>query len=234
MDLRNTNFVRSDDMWFTACCKSMEYKNRINNNCEGWCNRMVTKKFRIFQIPKKDNDLLEQAYHLRYQVFIDELGWLDSNNYDEPREYDEYDSLAVDFGVTVDEGELIAYSRVIFSPHPFMLEKDFSNLIEGITLDKKDTCEISRLVVSSKYRGWNTANPAISLYKKMLNWEFGRDVAFAYCVIETKHKRLLQRAGAHFRQLGNVHQYQDGVKVCAIEIDVALSRKSWKFNEAVF
>ena len=97
---------------------------------------------------------LEQIQRLRYRVYCQEKQFIDSSQYPDQRETDEYDQYATQFlffdSATPDK--LIGCFRIVLAnPLGFPLESEF-----GFRLDhniRQQTAEMSRLIIDPQYRG---------------------------------------------------------------------------------
>ncbi len=85
-------------------------------------------------------------------MFCEELGWVPP--LESGLEVDQYDDKAVSFGVFNRHNTLMAYIRLISSKNTYMIEKDFSILVDPTHSIRKsrDTAETSRVCVASGFR----------------------------------------------------------------------------------
>lgn len=103
-----------------------------------------------------DNDkLIHDTYRLRYEVYCNELQFLNRSNYPNGLETDVYDRHSVHFAALNRENDVVGTIRLILSSrHPFPLEKYNQNLFIDIkALPRTTLSEISRFVVSKNLRG---------------------------------------------------------------------------------
>jgi N-acyl amino acid synthase of PEP-CTERM/exosortase system len=103
-----------------------------------------------------DNDphLLEQSYHLRYQVYCLERGFLPAAKYPDGREVDDFDAHSIHLGVLNTEGKLVGTVRLVEPSdaglpmfHHCTLFEDSPSLHETSVR----VVETSRLAISRQY-----------------------------------------------------------------------------------
>lgn len=147
-----------------------------------------------------DSKVLEQAQRLRGFVFGEKLKWIDADS--QSGDIDAYDQFAIHFGV-LEKNDVIAYGRLIPGEEQFMIEHDFSPLVEGIRIRKGcDSAEISRLVISDDFRG-TLAGEVLQafLYRAMYRWALNNGMRYWYIVVTPGYFRKLQRY-FNFCQIG--------------------------------
>jgi len=179
-------------------------------------------KFIVKNLHHEDEKI--QAYHLRYRVFCQELGWVESENL---LEVDDYDRNAIFFGVFNENSSLFAFLRLILPDHSFMLEREFSMLVdEQYQLRKEmDTVEVSRLCVAPEARNERlinnsgTHNISMLLYKGVYHWCIKNNIRYLYLVVEYKIYRLLRAKGFPCRLIGQPVTMPDGVLAVAAIMD---------------
>lgn len=159
----------------------------------------------------------EEAYRLRHKVFCEELNWVprDGNG----RETDIYDMFAVPIGVTSISGELVGYVRLIFSPHRFMLEKEFSVLLTPGFIKTSDSLEITRLCVKKQYRLKHFNTIANCLYKGVYLASLNQEARFLYMVVERSNYRRLRLTGFPVEVIGGFTKIGD-VEAAALKLDL--------------
>jgi len=101
-------------------------------------------------------ETLEEIQRLRYDVYCNECGFLDSNNFPDEREQDEYDAVSVHCAATDATGKLTGTVRLVRdSGLGFPLEAHARRLDPAFyALPRERTAEISRLVVAKSSRGY--------------------------------------------------------------------------------
>ncbi len=146
------------------------------------------------------------AEKMRHRVFVDELGWVGSNNTE--CESDSYDSVSVHLGVFRNK-DVIGHLRLTRRPHAFMLENEFARLLpSGLTLESNlETAEISRLCIEEKYRSqrilWEGRQVFVSemLYASLWKWCQASHVVVLYFATTPRVARLLRMQGFPCRML---------------------------------
>ncbi|MEW6618379.1 MAG: acyl-homoserine-lactone synthase [bacterium] len=180
------------------------------------------------------------VYRLRHKVFCEELKWVPCTK--DKLEIDEYDQKSVLFGVfdtttLKPNKKLLACLRLILPESDFMLEREFSCLIEpGYHIRKEnDTVEISRLSVAPEARGkilshnFNFYYVSFLLYKGIYLWSIIHNIKYFYIVVELKFYRLLRIMGFSCRAIGKPEVMEDRV----IAIAAILSRRDFEvLNES--
>ncbi len=166
----------------------------------------------------------EQAYRLRYQIFCRELRWVKSKS---NMEKDKYDKSAIFFGVFDVSNRLLAFLRLILSDQPYMLEDEFSMLLDDHYQIRKDntTAEVSRLCVAKEARKLRLVNNfgvfsvSMMLYKGVYQWCKKNEIRYLYLVVEYKIYRLLRSKGFPSTLLGRPVTMPDGVVAVAAILD---------------
>ena len=103
---------------------------------------------------RDQDNILNDIFGLRYQVYVNEWGFEASHDHPEGLEYDDFDEHSVHIYARSDDGShVIGTIRMILnSPLGFPIERHFD--IQGIPLgiDRNSVAEISRLAVSKEFR----------------------------------------------------------------------------------
>lgn len=166
-----------------------------------------------------------QAYRLRHMVFSDELGWVPRS--ESQMEIDEYDSHAIPIGILDGQNKLLAFSRLIHPYRPFMLEREFSYLVDPDHEIRKenDTAEVSRLCVSSEARTVSVRGNlgihslSMLLCKGIYQWCIRNGVRYIYIVVDYKIYRLFSARGFPCRPVGKRVVMPDGCVAMAANVD---------------
>ncbi len=101
--------------------------------------------------------LLDKIFQLRYEVYVEELGFISKNTCLGGKEVDKFDACSMHFAALDKEGNLAGAARLVRnSPIGFPLEK-FCNYqlpleVSEFAPFRKNIAEVSRLVISKKYR----------------------------------------------------------------------------------
>lgn len=148
-----------------------------------------------------DNPYFSEIAKLRYQIYCEELNFLDSSKYPDKKETDEYDHRSVHIAVKVGK-QLGGYTRVIlagdgklpiFENFPIALENG------GVS------CEISRFMIAPGFR----RNPSIRreifslLAKETLRVVEENRVDRVYAVVEEWLYNSLRKRGFNFIKLAD-------------------------------
>jgi N-acyl amino acid synthase of PEP-CTERM/exosortase system len=99
-------------------------------------------------------ETLQKIYHLRYQVYCEECGFIDPHECPDGFEKDKYDAYSLHF-VAEDSNGIIGTTRLILeSPYGLPIERKCrDNLKFDIKiLERSQIAEISRLAISKLYR----------------------------------------------------------------------------------
>lgn len=139
---------------------------------------------------------LRSSYALRHQVFADRLQWVSKS--DDGLEVDAYDAFATSVGLFDDEEKLRGVFRMVRSPYPFMIEREFRPcLLPGCEIQKSDdTAEITRLALDPTLteKGLSSRLMLI-LIKGVYQWSRQNDIPYMYMVVEKRFLRVLRGIG---------------------------------------
>jgi N-acyl amino acid synthase of PEP-CTERM/exosortase system len=181
----------------------------------------------------KEDELMQEIYELRFQVYCNECGYLPPANYPDGREVDEYDADAVHFCVFNLKNELVGYVRLV---HPaasgvFPFQTHCPDLLEGVTLpEPSKSVEISRLMVRQDYRrrrgdmlsgvsaNFDDAEQGtekrdhspqilLSLYRQIYKYSRKNGIQYWYAAMESSLALVLTRMNFGFRQVGLLTDY---------------------------
>ena len=166
----------------------------------------------------------KKAYRLRHKIFVNELGWVAPQTGE--LEIDTYDGDGmIPLGLFDQAGCLIAHLRITLPHRTFMMEKEFSALIESPICKTDGTVEISRVCTEKATRtmkvptGHGNFYISMLLYKGLYRWCCQNLINDMYMVIENKLFRLLRMSGFPCRMIGNPTIMPDGVSAVAVRID---------------
>lgn len=175
---------------------------------------------------------LDAALRLRHRVFAQELGWVPACA--NGCERDRYDRVARHFGVFASQSgggggrsALAGYARVLLPEHGLMLQREFRALVAGAgmgaDIDRARAFEVSRFVVEARHRGLMDASHrgvVEHLARSIVRWALERGKTQWLSVCEVRHARALRMRGLPCVEFGQVVEYQPGVPVCAIQLDL--------------
>jgi len=169
-------------------------------------------------------DERENAYRLRHEIFVNELKWvapqasgLEIDIYDDDR--------MVPLGVFDQNRRLIAHLRITLPQRTFMMEREFTALIETPIGKTNRTVEISRVCTEAETRAMKILTPhgnmhvSMLLYKGLYCWCCKNFISDMCMVIEKKLFRLLRMSGFPCRIMGKTIIMPDGVSAVAVRIN---------------
>lgn len=163
----------------------------------------------------------DAAFRLRHEVFAEELQWVPLSS--DGREKDAYDAFAVPIGIFDDDGGLIGHVRLICSPSPFMIEKEFACLLPepGLFAKTQGMVESTRICIRKEARA--DAHQSLSLahllYKAMYNWSLLNDISRMVTIVEQRYFLLLKRSRFPFESVGGFKALGKGVMSGIIVLD---------------
>jgi len=172
----------------------------------------------------KDINNIDAFYDLRERVFAQELNWVSASA--NGREIDEFDAHSIHVTVT-HNAAAAGYLRLTPYGRPWMLTERFKFLLEQEELHnlQRNSLEISRLAVSSQYRGQAILDEFgvfDLLIKGITLHALENGVRYWYVVVSAKIHRLLLSKGLPCERVGPTVLMPDGVKTLAARIDVEL------------
>ncbi len=171
-------------------------------------------KYKIITEPH----LIEKIYRLRYEVYVEELKFISPHKCKKAKEIDKFDLTAMHIGAIDETGEICGSVRLVpDSEFGFPLEEHcYYPLIENyIGLNRKRIVEISRLVISKKYRLNNTNNfshrrltPLLfEMYSVAYRESLRLGIAHWIAAMEESLFKLVGSQGFMFRQIGEPIEY---------------------------
>ncbi|MGH6934654.1 MAG: acyl-homoserine-lactone synthase, partial [Methylocella sp.] len=145
-------------------------------------------------------DEMEQAYRLRYQVYVWEMGRTDLAKPD-GRDVDQFDNKHAVHMLYIERGEVLGYQRVLPSTRPHLLSDITPELCEVERPIGADIWEISRHCVA---RGHRSGGPYMSpianaLGSGLLEWAF--ECGVTKFIVEIEPLELLPLVQLHFQPL---------------------------------
>ncbi len=178
-----------------------------------------------------EEEVISLASKLRYQVYCNECGYLNPQDYPSEMELDEYDEVSVHFGIFV-RGSLVGYARLI----PVEADAPVWKYIpqeDKAKISISSAVEISRLVISKRFRrrasdglyyevdsysmeaerlGRGRTIPMIyGLYRLIYTFSKECGIDWWLALMEPTLFRLLKKTGVEFRRLGDVVEYMGKV-----------------------
>lgn len=174
--------------------------------------------------PTHNPFLMRKVHELRFQVYCLEQGFLDAIDYPGGCEFDEHDRSAMHFASCGVDGEVAGYVRLVAasSSGDFPFQAHCLTLHEGVQLPPPhQSLEISRLMVSAKYRRQPDRSPEILLgmFRQMYVASVQQGVHYWYAAMERSLVRVLQRMlGISFEQIGPITDYYGPVAPYMIDV----------------
>lgn len=145
-------------------------------------------------------DEMEQAYRLRHQVFVEEMG---CHNLAKPdgREIDQFDNKHAVHMLCIEDGEVLGYQRLLPSTRPHLLSDITPELCEVEQPVGADIWEISRHCVAPGHRsgGHYASRVANALVAGLLEWAL--ECGVSKFIIEIEPTGLLPLVQLHFQPL---------------------------------
>jgi acyl-homoserine lactone synthase len=143
-------------------------------------------------------DEMEQAYRLRYQVFVEEMGWTDLARPD-GREIDQFDDKHAVHMLYIQEGKVLGYQRMLPSTRPHLLSDVMPELCEGERPVGPHVWEWTRYCVAQGHRDrGRTLSPiGNALLSGIVEW--GLDSGISTVIIEMTPIWLLRLVQLHFK-----------------------------------
>jgi N-acyl-L-homoserine lactone synthetase len=158
----------------------------------------------------KHSRLLSSFYRLRYEVFVERLGWeLDCAEGDERDQFDDEDATYL--LLPNRQGETVAGARLIAMDRPGLLNSVFPFLVAGEMPCAPDIWEVTRLVVDHKKdRLEGCGNVCGELLTGLLEFGVLAELSHLVSVSDVRIERILRRAGWTTKRLGAVHRIGNG------------------------
>lgn len=141
---------------------------------------------------------MEQAYRLRHQVFVNEMGWKDIERQD-GREIDQFDDQHAVHMLATDRGEVLGYQRMLPTTRPYLLTEVLPQLCDGPAPRGPQIWEWTRYCVKPGHRdrGRMLSPIGSALLTGIVEWGLAGGVD--RIVIEMNPLWLLRLVQLHFR-----------------------------------
>ena len=143
-----------------------------------------------------DEQDLSASYRLRHQVFADRLQWVAKS--DDGLEIDAYDAFATSVGLFDDDRKVRGVFRMVRSPYPFMIEKEFRPCLHANCEIRKehDSAEITRFALDPTLTEKGLSSRLLlTLLKGIYQWSRQNEVPYMYMVVEKRFLRVLRGIG---------------------------------------
>lgn len=152
-------------------------------------------------------EIFDAVHALRHRVFVDEMEWTDLASPD-GRETDQFDDEHTVHLVSMQEGEVAGYIRVLPSERPHLLTDVLPDLQEVEYESGPDTWEASRYCVSPRWREGRRAFGSVGgeLIAGLVEWSLASDVK--HLIFEFEVNWILRALQLQFlvQPLGRLHQ----------------------------
>jgi acyl-homoserine lactone synthase len=159
----------------------------------------------MIHVVTPENDYLyrgemEQAYCLRHQVFVEEMGWTELAKPD-GREIDQFDNKHTAHMLYIEQGQVLGYQRLLPTTRPHLLSEIMPELCEAERPVGAHIWEISRHCVAPSHRtgGRYASRIAIALGSGLLEWAF--ECGVSVFITEIEPAGLLPLVQLHFQPL---------------------------------
>ena len=183
----------------------MTYYYKLKKQLEFWFFQKRFHKTFVFYTSEDEKELSE-IYRLRYEVYCEEYNYLKKENYLNKEESDEYDNESTHFILRDRKNEVVASVRLIMnSSLGFPIEKHFKIDLHVPVYNRDNLAEISRLIVSKKYR---KKFLLLALLKGIYAVVRHRHVTHVYAVLDEKLYPVLLNIGFPFKKIGPQSVYQ--------------------------
>jgi len=180
----------------------------------------------------------DEAYHLRHQVFAEELGWVPRN--EDCMEMDAYDCNCTMIGLFADN-RLIACLRILLPTQRFMIEQEFNAIMSDYKILKTpNTIEVTRFCIASDVRKSKVSTNfgmfpiMMALEKAFYHWCRHNEMDIVYMVVSNHFFRLLNLLGMPCSAVAPAVTMPDGVTaLAAISSWTAFEKYNSKKNPAL-
>lgn len=156
-----------------------------------------------------ESDLLEQAFHLRHNVFVREAGWvLDSFR---AREIDQFDGRYAVYLVVTQNNEVVANLRLLPSYRPHLMSTVRKHVVQEPYEPGYQLWEWSRVCVRKDVRGFEQPGSVMSeLILGAFEWGLESNVNEVLVEFETRHAARFMEFGCDVKPLALPYQ-SDGL-----------------------
>lgn len=202
--------------------------------------------------PGRDNALMRSVYQFRYDVYCNECGFLNGEDYPDRLEHDEHDDTSSHFAAFNRDDELAGYVRLVRPDaiQTFPFQNHCVTLLNGVELPPAaKSAEISRLMVRQDYRRRMVDTGAahqqaprdsredspqilLSLYREMYEYSLNNGIRYWYAAMERSLARALTRMCFSFRQIGPATDYYGPVAPYVADLRELETRLA-EFNPAL-
>jgi acyl-homoserine lactone synthase len=141
--------------------------------------------------------LWEAVHRLRYQIFVEEMGW-DALRRDDGLELDQFDHEEAVHHLAIRNGELVGYQRMLPTTRPHLLTDVLSDLCVGESPRGANIFELTRYAVAPGYRDGRRGVSSVGseLIAGFVEWGMTRGVDKV--IIEFEPMWVLRALQLHF------------------------------------
>jgi acyl-homoserine lactone synthase len=163
-----------------------------------------------------ESQLLEQAFHLRHNVFVREAGWVLNSFY--AREIDQFDGRYAVYLIVTRENEVVGNLRLLPSYRPHLLSTLRRHVCQETYAPDYQLWEWSRVCVRKDLRGFSKPGSVMSeLILGALEWGLDSNVTEVLVEFETRHIARYMEFGCDVQPLGLPHM-EDGLSYTAVRM----------------
>ena len=163
-------------------------------------------------------DVLEQSFRLRHEIFVQERGWKTLSRPD-GRDVDAYDGGEAIYLLALDEGKIVGGQRLFPTTRPHMLSEVFPHLASAKGIPSSpDIFEWTRYFVIKQRR---TGRTDCRLLAAVQEFALEQGITQLTAVVEMWWLPRFQEAGFKARPLG-LPQLVENAWTVAVQIDVSL------------
>jgi acyl-homoserine lactone synthase len=162
-------------------------------------------------------DEMEQAYRLRHQVFVKEMGW---KNLAKPdgREIDQFDNKYAVHMLYIEESKVLGYQRFLPTTRPHLLSEIMPELCEVERPTGAHIWEWTRFCVERSRREQGRAVCPITNMLLTAAVEWAMECGITKLIIQTNPSWILRMVQLHFRPMPlGLPRVIDGSEVIAVE-----------------
>lgn len=163
----------------------------------------------------RHQDLLEEHYRLRHDIFVGERGWVALARPD-GREIDAYDTAQAVYVLAIDNGHVVGGYRFLPTSAPHLLQDHYSHLVDGPVPRGREIHEWSRFFIRGNRRGGE-------LFGKLIGSVPGAckllGIASLTSVIEPDWLPRFDAASFCYQLLGPFLETA-GMQLAAVQIDI--------------
>ncbi|MBZ9761762.1 GNAT family N-acetyltransferase [Mesorhizobium sp. CA8] len=175
----------------------------------------------------RHQDLLEEHYRLRHEIFVGERGWTALARPD-GREVDAYDTPQTVYVLAIDDGHVVGGYRFLPTSTPHLLQDRYSHLVEGPVPCGREIHEWSRFFIRKDRRGGR-------LFRQLIGSVPGAckllGIASLTSVIEPDWLSRFDAASFRYRLLGPFIEAAN-MQLAAVQIDIQQASASGEAQSA--